>query len=476
MSTDQRRSADRLRLIPGLFFLAFTSIVHVRSAPALTPGTQLWASTYNGPGNGEDQGFFTAVSPNGKRVFMTGHSEGGGTGDDLTTIAYDASTGKQHWVSRYNGPANGDDEGWSIAVSPDGTRVFATGYSEGTTSGDDYFTIAYNASTGVRIWTARYNGPANDQDQAYYVSVSPDGSRVYVVGQSNGIPSTGYDYATVAYDATNGTQLWVARYNGPGNQFDNAYTVIPSPDGTKVFVTGLSIGVTSGVDYATVAYNAATGAQLWVARYNGPGNSHDDAHTVTPSPDGTKVYVTGRSVGATSGDDYATIAYDATSGAELWVARYNGTGNDNDQAYVVVASPDGSRVFVTGRSKGADTANDYATVAYDATSGAELWVARYNGPGNLNDATRWVGVSPDGTSVYVTGNSRGSGTLDDVATIAYDATTGAQQWVARYDGSSHLNDFTLWGRVSPDGTKVFVTGATDNPTTGNDYVTVAYSA
>jgi hypothetical protein len=74
-----------------------------------------------------------------------------------------------------------------------------------------------------------------------------------------------------------------------------------------VYITGPSYGGATDYDYATVAYNAATGARLWVNRYNGPANDEDDAYSVAVSPRGDKVFVTGTS--REVGLDYTTIAY-----------------------------------------------------------------------------------------------------------------------------------------------------------------------
>jgi len=89
-----------------------------------------------------------------------------------------------------------------------------------------------------------------------------------------------------------GSQVWVQRYNGPGNTFDEASSVAVSPGGSRVFVTGASRGTRSGADYATVAYSAATGARLWAARYNGPATYDDAARSVAVSPSGSTVYIT----------------------------------------------------------------------------------------------------------------------------------------------------------------------------------------
>jgi len=186
-----------------------------------------------------------------------------------------------------------------------------------------------------------------------------------------------------------------------------------------VYVTGSSLS-----DFATVAYRAATGARLWVTRYDGPGHGFDSATSLALSPGAATLFVTGRSGNgqAVSPDDYATAAYSARTGARRWVTRFHGAANSTDGARSVVVSPPGGRVFVTfvtGDQRGADPQNDYATAAYRAASGAWLWARRYNGPGQGDDVPAAVVASPAGGRVFVTGRSPGTDSADDFATLAY---------------------------------------------------------
>src|SRR5439155_19968356 len=164
--------------------------------------------------------------------------------------------------------------------------------------------LAYDAVTGDRRWVNRGPGPSDSCDAAAAVAASPAGSSVVVTGVSRS--SCAPDYATVAYDASTGHRLWVRRYNGPANDYDEATALGVSPDGYTVFVTGFSTVRRADGDYATVAYDAATGARLWLRRYDGPGNGYDAATALGVSPDGSRVFVTGNSFGSGSGSDYAT--------------------------------------------------------------------------------------------------------------------------------------------------------------------------
>jgi DNA-binding beta-propeller fold protein YncE len=329
---------------------------------------------------------------------------------------------------------------------------------------------AVSSGPGTQLWVSRYNGLGNGGDGAHSVAVSPDGNTVYVTGYTN-VSSLNYDYGTVAYNAATGAQLWASQY-GPDNG-SYAEQVAVSPDGTEVFVTGRSMGQGSSYDYATVAYDAVSGAQLWSARYDGPASNYDAAAALAVSPGGQTVFVTGTSWSATSGEDYVTIAYDAATGAQSWIERYNGPGNRNDVADSVAVAPGGNAVYVTGTSQDASSGYDYATVAYSATTGAQLWLSRFSSALGLNFAAA-LAVSPTTGTVLVTGYSKTSATFADYATIGYSGATGAQLWIKRYNDTANGNDQATALSVSPDGNSVFVTGESAG-SYGLDYVTVAYT-
>jgi sugar lactone lactonase YvrE len=449
--------------------LLFTADGLTVVATAATPGSLVWASRYNGPQGLIDGAQADAVSPDGATVFVTGYVDSF-AGVDFGTVAYDASTGVVRWTRRYDGPVSSSDRAEAIAVSPDGTTVFVTGTSDSTTR-FDYATLAYDASSGATLWARRYNGPGDSYDEPAALGVSPDGDTVVVTGYSYG-STNGRDYATVAYAASTGTRSWVMRYD-PKEMDDVATALAMSPDGSTVFVSGYSHRRSTSYDFATVAYGIDTGAEGWAKRYTDL-NSWDEARSIGVAPDGSTVFVTGMSSSSDAGFDYATVAYDASTGARRWSKLYNGPGNANDRPNALAVSPDGSSIIVTGHAYSSTTGDDYATISYDASTGARRWVRRYVGAASTSsDEARDVGVSLDGSTVIVTGYSYGSTTSNDVATVAYEAGGGSTLWAETYDGPGNSDDVAEALDVSA--TSVFVTGSGVGTASSYDWATIAYA-
>jgi len=394
------------------------------------------------------------------------------------------------WAARYDGSGNGEDEATALALGPGG-EVVVVGESEG-----DFAIVKYDADGG-ELWARRYDGPDADLDKAVAVVVDQDGN-VYATGQSTG-SGTGYDYATIKYDAS-GDHQWTRRYDGPGHGYDEPKALAVDDDG-NVYVTGWSTGAGTSSDYATVKYNPH-GAQLWVRRYDSPGEySGTDGAQAVALDAARNVYVTG---GSSSGDpedmfnfdlsDYATIKY-APNGDEVWAARYDHeydweearaiTVDDQGYAHVtgrgqwgsltIQYAPDGTPRWTTA-GPGGDGAYALAldrwgnvcaagryTIKYDP-DGNELWRADNGG------TAKAIAVDPAG-NVFVTGWIR-SGSYDLYLTIQYDL-DGNRVWDATYDGAGTGHDRARGLAIDAAG-DVIVTGGAQE-TGSRNFVTLKYA-
>jgi hypothetical protein len=312
-----------------------------------------WVRRYKGPGTSSGDETHAIAVDNSGYVYVTGYSIGSGNNGDYATIKYKPN-GDTAWVRRYNGPANGNDYASAMTVDDSG-NVYVTGTSDGSGTGSDYATVRYYPN-GVTAWVKRYNGPGNDYDGAKAIAVD-DSGYVYVTGVSSGT-GTSSDYATIKY-YPNGDTAWMRRYNGPGYTEDEASAIAVDNSG-NVYVTGASIGSGTYQDYATIKYYP-NGVTAWVNRYGGPENYEDYAKAIAIAGSGN-VYVTGNSVGSGTADDYAMIRY-KPNGDTAWVRRYNGPENQNDYA-CAIAVDGYRNVYVTGTSDGSGGYTEYATIKY----------------------------------------------------------------------------------------------------------------
>jgi putative pyrroloquinoline-quinone binding quinoprotein len=307
------------------------------------------------------------------------------------------------------------------------------------------------------------------------MAVSPDGKSSYVTGYTWHGPSD-MDFAsvTVAFDAQ-GRTLWVSKEDGEFERFDAATGIAVSPQGDRVFVTGIKDYRITGPDgYAgniqTIAYDAATGDRLWAAAYDGPGNGDmlDSPSEIVVSANGLEVFVAGESqvtatVGASYDSKIVTVAYSAEDGARNWAAESQDAGNSN-RPQGLVADPLGRYVFVTGGPwDSAPTTVAYHTGQAQGPAGTVAWSVKDPGasiPRGVNDPSSAVVdivADPGGSAVYVLGSAS---QVDSGWVVSrYDAVSGQAKVVSSY----HIKPTEILARgrglaISPDGSKLYTTG------------------
>jgi len=387
-----------------------------------TPGEQLWASTLPG-GTATAE----AVSADGMRLFVAGYL---GTQQSFETVAYSAATGAQLWAKAYQAAGSSYSYPAAITVSPDGARVYVTGDTM-SALGQGAATFAYDAGTGKQLWVSRYNTKGAAVSG---LTVSLDGTTVYVTGAGR-VSGRQSHPAVIAYAAATGRQRWL-RY----------YTKVPadggsvSPDGKTVYVTG-----SGGSSVLTVAYQA-TGTVKWATRYNNPYGGAGGGEVVL-GPGGSNLYIVGAASNKSGHFDTATFAYRTATGKCLWLDRYNSRGGGGQ----IAMTPDGRKVIlVATRNNG--RAGGYAIASYSASTGATRWTRQAPVAADELSVPAGLVIDPHGDTVFVA-SSQDPGGYD---TAAWSVADGTLLWTISYAPAKVYHPAAI--ALSGDGTRLFVTG------------------
>lgn len=207
----------------------------------------------------------------------------------------------------------------------------------------------------------------------------------------------------------------------------------------------------------------------WAARFDGgiSASNDDKSNDMYVDPAGN-VYITGMADDSGNGTDYTTIKYN-TNGVMQWIATYNGPGN-HDQAFAIFVDASGN-VYVTGESRQSGSNKDIATVKYNS-NGVQQWAARYNGPSNGEDIGEAITVDNQG-GVYVAGQSSATGGSDYII-VKYNS-SGVEQWTKRYNGTLNNSDIAHDIALSPSQNALYVTGESPGIGTNFDYLTLKIS-
>jgi len=268
---------------------------------------------------------------------------------------------------------------------------------------------------------------------------------------------------------------WVRHYNGVAGGIDAGAALVVDGSG-NAYVAGTS-DQGAGLQALTTIKYSSSGTVLWVRNQVGATPGLAVAPSVA-SDDLGFVYVAGGLYGADGSLDFATTKY-TPQGDTVWTRAYAGAGGFTDHVTAMTIDALGY-VYVTGQSDGLDTRDDVITIKYSPDGNTE-WVQRYGGPGTSADVPHDLAVDLAG-NVYVTGFSdrpviplaAGHSAADYAFITLKYAPSGQLQWVRTYKGPG---GGVAWARaicIDHDG-HVCVTGDSYGLGTQQDITTVKYT-
>jgi 6-phosphogluconolactonase (cycloisomerase 2 family) len=203
--------------------------------------------------DGLDSARDAALSPDGEHVYVAGNDDSA-----IAVFSRDEMTGALTFVEVQKngvGGVSGIVSIVSVTVSSDGKHLYAASV------GSDTVTLfTRDAGTGALTFVTTYQDGVGGIDgllDASWVAVSPDGTRVYAVSRTDDA------VVTFARDATTGllTFLGFRRDGANGVEtLDDAQTVAVSPDGAHVYTTSVGDFAVSTFRPLTVRCSAAPAA------------------------------------------------------------------------------------------------------------------------------------------------------------------------------------------------------------------------
>ena len=224
------------------------------------------------------------VSPDGKHLYAAGFSD-----DAVVVFSRNSTTGSLTFVDVYKDGVDGFeglDGASSVAISPDGQHLYATGPHD-----DTVVVFSRNLTTGALTFVEVHKdgvGGVDGLDGARSATVSRDGNHLYVAGL--------FDNAVAVFsrDSTTGALTFLEVHKdgvaGADGLF-GAFSVTVSPDGNRLYTSGQH-------DNAVVAFsrNTTTGLLTFVENHMdsvGGIDGLDGASSVAVSPDGMNLYSAG---------------------------------------------------------------------------------------------------------------------------------------------------------------------------------------
>lgn len=320
-------------------------------------------------------------------------------------------------------------------------------------------------------WVYRYNGPGDSWDRALSIVYGADGN-IYAAGYVYGIYGNRPDFAVISLPSSGPPENWVYAYQEQVNSYNQARSIVYGSDG-NLYGAGYAYETVAHASDFTVISLTTSGSERWAYLYDGGGGAADYAYSVCYGADGN-VYGAGNTwYGGGRYWDFTIISLPPSGPPQNWVYKYDGPGSEmdnSDAAYSIVYGSD-NNIYAAGKSYGSGTWRDFTVVSV-TNSGTGRWVYRNNGSANLDDVARSVIYGDDG-NIYVTGTIRNSN--NDIIVVSLPSSGPPANWVYIYNGTGDGSDGGSSITYGSDG-NIYVAGSSTGSGTGSDFMVLSFTA
>ncbi|MBI4042884.1 MAG: hypothetical protein HY391_05350 [Deltaproteobacteria bacterium] len=330
-------------------------------------------------------------------IYATGWSYNTTTLGDIVTIKHN-SNGTEAWARVYH---SGSDLSTGLAIDAD-ENVYVVGQVS------DLITLIKYDSSGNQIWVKTYS---NSKGYARQVVLSPDGQRIYVIGNTMGATISEMDYLVLIFDAV-GNIVGTIRYNGSLNAGDFATAGVVDPLSGSLYTTGSS---NESSKQMMLTMKIDKDAKIWSDLFSeGVAGAGTSAIAFNPQIGGPVVAGTAPQPTTTyTYTDVVVVQYNA-SGQKAWTKIFNPFDRED---YPVDASVDSTgNVYIAGYSSNQEARTGYFLTKYDS-QGNFLWSKRVTG----DWSGYGVAIALDSKEYpVITGYVYNNVTSEDVLTVWYD--------------------------------------------------------
>lgn len=286
-------------------------------------GTQLWNTTWGGINHEFGKGI---VTDNESNIYITGTTDGYGSGENDAFIVKFNSIGIQLWNMTWGGIY---DEFANDIIIDNETNIYITGRTESSMGQFDAFIAKFNGTNGDQIWNITWGGSNIDEGTGL---VFDNKTNIYLVGRTLSFGAGNTDVVIAKY-YLNGTKIWNYTWGYSNSEVGYDITIDSS---TNVYITGYLFNYeTVKEDVIIIKYNSE-GFQMWNTTWGGSGYEEGKSIAVDNNGD---IYITGF-----SGNYYYVLKYNST-GSQIWAL------NPGDFEYFIgngISIDNANNIYITG--------------------------------------------------------------------------------------------------------------------------------